>query len=364
MPKAKITKSGKYRCRVVDHYEWHDGKRKIIYRSFTAPTKDECEYAAAEFRISREARMTSDITVDEALDRYIAAKENVLAPYTVRSYKSYKENAYDAIRHKKIKSLRTEDIQIWMNSYRIDHSPKTCRNANALLISAIRLQRPDATFHITMPQKRPPELYTPTDNDIKTLLDHVKGTDFEKAVLLSACGSLRRAEACAVTYGDISGDEIRINKSLVHVKGSGWIVNAPKNPQSIRTVKYPHSVIVRLLEDCGDKTDRIVNILPDTVTNLMQRYLEECGLPSFRFHDLRAYAVSIRHAIGIPDVYVMADAGYKTDTVMKQIYRRSMSDKRKEFSDVVSAHFEKLLNPSPEPEFKVNKKVNNASQTA
>ncbi|MBQ6413004.1 MAG: site-specific integrase [Ruminococcus sp.] len=355
MPKAKKTKAGTYRCRIVDHYERIDGKRKIVYKSFTAPSKTECELLAAAYQESKEESAKTNITVDEALDRYIKAKENVLAPYTVRSYKSYKKNAYDGIRHLKVQSLRSEDVQIWMNTYKLDHSPKSCRNASGLLTAAIKLQRPSVRFNVTLPQKCPPELYTPTDADIKTLLDHIKGTELEKAVLLSAFGTLRRGEVCAITYDDIHGDEIRVNKELVRVNGKGWIVKAPKTPQSIRTVKYPHAVIERLLQDQG-KAQRVVQLVPDTITKKHKLKLRECGLPEFRFHDLRAYAVSIRHALGIPDVYIMQDGGYKTDTVMKQIYRRAMSDKRKEFADIASAHFEELMGQK-----KVNKKVNNVS---
>jgi integrase len=228
-----------------------------------------------------------------------------------------------------------------MNMYRIDHSPKTCRNANGLLVAAIALQNPNVRFSVTLPQKTPPELYTPTDADIKTLLTHIKGTEYEKAVLLSAFGTLRRGEVCAITYDDIQGDEIRINKELIIVKGKGWIEKAPKTSQSIRTVKYPHKVIERLLQDRG-KAERVVNLNPDAITHKHAKVLKEIGLPHFRFHDLRAYAISIRHAIGIPDVYIMQDSGHKTDTVMKQIYRRSMSDKRKEFSDKVSQHFDAM----------------------
>jgi len=343
MPIARKTKSGKYNCKVVDHYEYHEGKRKIVFRSFTAASKTECERLAAEFQDNKAQYAETNITVDEALDRYITAKENVLSPYTVQCYRSYKANAYGPIQNKKIKSLRDEDIQRWMNEYKLTHSPKTCRNANGLLVAAISIQKPNIKFRVTLPQKCPPELYTPTDEDIKRLLDYIKGTELEKAVLLAAFGTLRRGEVCAVTYDDIHGDEIRINKELIRIPGRGWSVKAPKTTESIRTVKYPHQVIERLLRDRGE-AERIVDMSPDLVTRQHKRALAACGLPEFRFHDLRAYAVSIRHAIGIPDVYIMQDGGYKTDTVMKQIYRRSMSDKRKEFSDMASEHFSALLN--------------------
>lgn len=356
MPKAKKTASGKWRCRVVDHYEYNDGKRKIIYKSITADSKTACELLASQYAENKEMLSYTKVPLSQAIDAYISAKDAVLSPYTIRGYKSLKDTAYESIQGMRLDAIRSEHLQIWVNNYARDHSPKSCRNAYGLLIAVLGMYLPSVHFSVTLPQRRPPELYTPTDEDIKKLLDHIKGRELEKAVLISAFGTPRRGEVCAITYDDINGDEIRINKSLVHTKERGWFVKAPKTPESIRTIKYPQAVIDRLIQGARPGK-RVVDLVPDTITKSFREALEECGLPHFRFHDLRAYAVSIRHAIGIPDVYIMQDGGYKTDTVMKQIYRRSMSDKREEFSKKSADHFSALYGPSNEKK-KVNKKVN------
>lgn len=342
MPKAKKTKSGKYNCKVVDHYEYIDGKRKIIFRSITAPTKAECERLAAVFQDEKESLRSTNITIAQAVDRFIASRVNVISPNSLKGYRSLQRNAFNGINDKRVYSLRSEHLQLWINDYSRTHSPKSCRNAYALLNASIALVRPSVRFSVTLPQRKPPRLYTPTDQDIRRLLEYISGTPLEKAVLLSACGTLRRSEACALTYDDIDGCVVRVSKSLYHEKGAGWFVKYPKTEESVRFVKYPPAVIDRIL--AGDRRgDRVVGLLPDTVTNQFREALIACGLPLFRFHDLRAYAVSIRHALKIPDVYTMQDAGYRSDTVMKAIYRRSMDDKRQEFSDIVNGHFAGLL---------------------
>lgn len=359
MPKAKKTGSGKWRCRVVDHYEFNEGKRKIVYKSITANTKTGCELLAAEYAERKEETLNTNITLAQAIDAYITSKDSVLSPSTITGYNSLKKTAYESIQDLKVGSVRSEHLQMWINDYSRDHAPKTCRNAYGLLISVLGMYRPSVHFMVTLPQRRPPELYTPTDKDIKKLLDYIKGRELEKAVLISAFGTPRRGEVCAITYDDIHGDEIRINKAMVRTKEHGWLVKAPKTPESIRTIKYPRSVIDRLLVDASPG-ERIVNLVPDTITKSFREALDQCGLPHFRFHDLRAYAVSIRHAIGIPDVYIMQDGGYKTDAIMKQIYRRSMSDKREEFSKKAANHFSKMYGSKAKK--KVNKKVNKLLQ--
>ena len=49
----------------------------------------------------------------------------------------------------------------------------------------------------------------------------------------------------------------------------------------------------------------------------------------FRFHDFRHYSASIMHARG----------GWKTDTVLKAVYRNVINDEQKKFTDKINSHF-------------------------
>lgn len=66
------------------------------------------------------------------------------------------------------------------------------------------------------------------------------------------------------------------------------------------------------------------------------------GLPNFRLHDLRAYSVSIAHALGIPDVYNMARGGWKSPDTYRKLYRRVISNIDDENTAKLNAHFEQL----------------------
>lgn len=141
----------------------------------------------------------------------------------------------------------------------------------------------------------------PSDKDIKKLLKHIEGSELEKAVLLTAFGTLRREEICALTDRDIHGDSITINKSVVRSDKGGMITKSPKNLSSNRVVEYPHFVI----EKFDGIQGRLVNM----------------------------------HAIGIPDQYIMARGGWKTDTVLKSVYRNVINDEQKKFTNKINSHF-------------------------
>ena len=88
MAKAKKLKSGSWNVMVFSHIE--DGRRR--YASFTAPTKNEALLMAAEFKAGKKRRVQCDLTVGEALDGYIRAKEGVLSPSTIRGYEKMRRN--------------------------------------------------------------------------------------------------------------------------------------------------------------------------------------------------------------------------------------------------------------------------------
>ena len=84
MANARKLPSGNWRVRVFSH---RDSTGKAHYESFTASTKAEAEMQAAQFKSSNRHRKTLDLTVSEAIEGYITAKEGVLSPATVRLYR-------------------------------------------------------------------------------------------------------------------------------------------------------------------------------------------------------------------------------------------------------------------------------------
>lgn len=93
MAKAKKLASGKWRTLV---YAGKDATEKRVYESFTADTRKESEYLAAQFALDKKSR-PDDITLSEAIRKYIDAKEAVLSPATIRGYRSLERTAYGAI---------------------------------------------------------------------------------------------------------------------------------------------------------------------------------------------------------------------------------------------------------------------------
>lgn len=337
MASAKKLPSGQWRTLV---YDYTDSNGKRHYESFTAETKKESEYMAAEFALKRKGKgSTSNILLSEAMDKYINAKNNILSPSTIKEYIRMRMTYFNDIGNLRLKYIASEDIQKWVNQFSLSHSPKTVRNAHGFLTAVFDMYAPEINIKTTLPQKIKPTLYVPSDSDIKDLLQyfHEHDKDMETAVYLAAFGTLRRSEICALTAQDISDNILYISKAMVQDSRKKWIIKTTKTTSSTRYVEMPEFVITLL-----PKSGNIININPAQITNRFTRAFIKLGITQFRFHDLRHYAASIMHAIGVPDQYIMQRGGWSSDRTLKEIYRGTINDYQKKYTNQILNHFDSM----------------------
>ncbi len=336
MAKAKKLKSGSWRCLVYDYTDL-EGKRH--YESFTASTRKEAERRAAVYAVTKDrTKRPENMTLNDAIDRYIAVKSGVLSPSTVRTYRSSQRTHCAAIGGLSIRDITNTDIQSWVSDLSQRVQPKTVRNSYGLVVSALDMFNPDLHLRITLPQKKENQFYTPSDHDIQKLLQTVQGMELEIAVLLAAFGTLRRGEICALTDHDIHGNCITVNKAMVRNIQNEWIIKEPKTFSSNRTIELPEFVINKMKGIEGN----IIKMHPDALSESFRRAVRKAGIPTFRFHDLRHYSASILHAIGVPDQYIMQRGGWASDHVMKSVYRNAISEEAARQNQKIMNHFNSM----------------------
>lgn len=346
MPKAKRLPSGNYRCRVFDHTEvrWKDGieQKKKIYKSFTAETRRDAERLAAEWTYLN--RMdTKGKNVIRAVQEYINAKENVLSPSTVRAYRSMANNAFDLIGHFELSSLTSPIVQKWVNQIARTDTPKTVRNKYALLSATYEMYT-GQKLSVTLPAKKRPDLYTPSTEDVKRLVDYLKEKPSREtlllAVMLSAFCSLRRGEICALTSDDIRDGRIYVSRAMVETAYHSVSIKQPKTYAGYRVVRPPEALLRRLEGIDG----RIVPLTPNALTDRFRRAVLACfgGAVHFRLHDLRHYYVSFAHAMGVPDAYIRETGGWKTEHVMRRVYLDTLADEKKKQEEMLIEKMEQV----------------------
>lgn len=347
MPKARKLPSGSWNCKVFSHYEYKDGKKIMIKKSFTVddPTpagKRECERLASVWATQKKSGPWNMDTFT-AIRKYIDIKRGVLSPSTVSAYESYLKNgAFDGIGAVMVSKLTRPAVQGWVSDLARQRSPKYVKNIYALFTSGVKMAG-GPSFDITLPRPKPKEIYTPTDAEISALIEYCRQPGKEEllaAVLLSAFGSMRRSEICALQPSDIRGNVVTVNKGMVRDAGGKWTIKQPKTADSVRQVVVP-SYVLDLIHTGGP---RIVNCNPDALTSRFKRAIKYSGMPNtFSIHALRHYYVSAAHALNIADAYTMKMGGWRTDHVMKRHYRTTLSDVEKREQEKLNAHTLRVL---------------------
>ena len=337
MAKAKKLPSGSWR---VQQYVGKDATGKKIILSFTAPTKDEAELLARRHKVENGGKILA-LTVAEAVERYITAKTPVLSPPTIRAYRSYQKNHFQQIGGKKIMTLTSEDMQIFISNLALSASPKTVANVYGLLASSVGLFCPDKAFKVTLPRRNTKRRYSPSDEVVRALFERAD-PELQKCIAISAFGSLRRGEICALRHRDIQGNRVCVHADMVMDEKNEWIYkDIPKTSESNRMVFLPQEVI-DLIGD-GVEDDYIISISPSRVSDRFIKLKKRLGL-DIRFHDLRHYYASIGAVLGIPDVYLSSFGGWKPNSpVMKNIYQNVIENQSRQYADKMTEHFSDLI---------------------
>ena len=345
MATAKKLPSGSWSCLAYSHTEIVNGKKKRIYERFTAPTKKEAEFLAAEFQINKSlSRNPQNITVRQAIYNYIESKSNIVSASTVRTYLSTAEQYFPVIGEMPLSKLTQEAIQKDMNTISAYLAPKTVKNIHGLLSAALAVYMPNFRLRTSLPKKEKIETYIPTENDIRLLLKMVEGKDFYIPLLLASSLGLRRGEICGLKWTDIDfkNATLTVRTSMVLTKDNTWYEKPPKSYAGYRVLDLPSFVLHHLEEERKRRPDsvHITEINPGSITKRFMVLQKNSGLPHFRFHDLRHYYASMMLANNIPDKYAMKRMGHATNSMLKMVYQHTTDQKDKEVTQIINQHLE------------------------
>ena len=348
MATAKQLPSGSWRCIA---YLGTDRNGKKIQKSVTCATREEAENTALLLELTERRHGViedRDVTVGFACDAFIAKKEKeiekgLISPSTVRSYKSMRNNLVPEIEN--IKALKITDrlLQDWIDGISEEHSPKTCKNAYSLIRSSLSEVLPKSTiidWRIQLPYIPSKKVVVPSEHDINTLLEYFNKNDHDMyiACLLSAFGTLRRSEVCAITSEDVDRDNntISVNKALVKTSSGDWILKKTKTEGSMRDVSLPE-FIIKLLSTEG----RLVNITPSALSDRFARAVIRLQISDICFHDLRHYSASIMHSLGANSQYIMQRGGWTVEATLNKHYRGTIDEYTNMYDKMLSKHIKK-----------------------
>lgn len=307
--------SGSYRVR-----KQIDGHRYTMTFE-TKPTQKEIVQAFQ--RLNTRSTANHELTFMTAAEEYMKIKANVLSSTTIKNYGSILRNLSPAFVSKKVDAITAVDVQREINNYSVGRSPKTVKNASGLITVVMGLYAPDTQLKTKLPQNIPHEEYIPTKEDIEKVLAYAKGSEYELALKL-ACFGLRKGELLAITPADVKDNAVTIDKALAITEDGSYDVKTTKTESGVRTV-----VIGKELADEIKKRGCVYEGFPGNILRYLHRAQDAVGVPRFKLHAFRHYYVSMCHAMGIPDVYIIKSIGHRTDTTLKRVYRHELAEETK-----------------------------------
>lgn len=328
----RIEKRGnKYRIQKIIN-----GNRKNLVFDHK-PTKKEIEEAIAKAYSDTSSGVPRGTFKEYAL-KYIDVKRNVLSPSTLHSYHTIIRGISDEFNNMQLSAITEEVIQSEINRLAVGKSPKTVANYHGFISPVIKMYKPKLVFKTTLPAPKPYTPTVPTDEQIKLLLKDVTGTNYELAFRLGVY-AMRRSEVCAVTSDDLHGNILTIHSSLVVGEKGGLVLKGTNKTELSTRDIYLDDYVAGLLKE----QKKGFWGYPGDILRELHRRQKKLGIPECRLHDLRHYYASMAHSLGIPDCYIMAAGGWKTDHVLKRVYRHAQKEKEQGMMKFASQYINEQL---------------------
>lgn len=348
MAKAKKLPSGQWRTLV---YDYTDSKGKRHYESFTADSKKESEYLAAEFALNKKRKSKPvNYTLREAIDEYINNSDAVLSPTTIQGYDKIKRNSFQDIMDVQLKNLTQDMIQNSVNneSKRTSKrncknpkpiSPKTVANSYGLIAAVINRYCPSLECSVKLPAKENHIKELPRPEEIMKI---VQGTEIELPVLLAMWLSFSMSEIRGIKRSAVKDGYISIQEVVVDVNCKAIKKKQAKAFTRIRKLEVP-TYIQSLIDKLPNSQEYLVTLSGHAIYMRFKRLLEKNNIPHMTFHDLRHLNASVMAMLRVPDKYAQERGGWKTDKVMKKVYTHTFSKEREEVDKTIDNFFEEVL---------------------
>jgi integrase len=317
--------------RWVAQYRDANGKVRYLYRK----TRAEAKQALRKALTDRDNGIVppSKMTVGIYLDGWMDDRRSTVSTRSYVNQESImRRHVKPHIGSQKIASLSSKDIQrLYHRKLSEGLTASTIRQIHSLLNQALRealhskfiKSNPMDGVKAPKQQRREPEVLTP--EQVRHLLDIVRGDRFEAAYVLGATCGLRIGEVLS-----LRADDLDMGRGTLTVRRTLWRgkVYSPKTPSSQRTLILPQRALdslLRLSSTADGYLFATSSGKPVAAHNFhkcsWRPMLAKAGLPqSLTFHKLRHGAASLLLNQNVPIPVVSRYLGHANPGVTMRVY--------------------------------------------
>ena len=339
----------------------HKANGDPIFRHVYAKTqKALTEKLHQSIECYQDVELTEDsrMTLGEWLDRWLAEyKDGTIRSGTLEGYRNYIENYIKPqLGGKQVSLITTQDVQRMYRRLKSGGrvredaegskrlSDSTVRHIHTMLHGAMKaavqahIIPKNPTENATAPKSNYKPMQVLNEQELDTFLQAVQNDDVWRDFFYTELMTgLRRGEICALMWRgfDAKAGTLKISRTL-HSKGQGiYALGDTKTSQGNRTIILPESVAALLRARKKNSisqwifpqpTSPELPMNPGTAYRRLKTLLEEAGLPSIRFHDLRHTFATLALQNGMDVKTLSAMLGHVSAATTLDIYTHATSD--------------------------------------
>ncbi|WP_243208562.1 tyrosine-type recombinase/integrase [Oscillibacter hominis] len=181
--------------------------------------------------------------------------------------------------------------------------------------------------------------------------------DFFQTELMTG---LRRGEICGLQWSDFDGEAgtLKVCRTLHSKRKGEYTTGESKTGQGMRTIILPHSVADILRQRRADAIGPWIfpdpvkpedPVYPNAAYHHMKTLLQQAGLPSIRFHDLRHTFATHALTSGVDAKTLSGILGHTNASFTLDTYTHVTSDMQKIASGIVGGFMEDLFGKELKP---------------
>lgn len=345
-PTPKKLPSGAWRCQVMV-----GGQRASV----TAPTEKEALAKALALKAGlrqqikeEQQRRVGALTLSDAIDRYIAERNNVLSPSTITGYRVVQRNRFPSLMRRSVAFIELSDLQAAINTEAVKVSAKTIKNSVGLIVSVLSQYKEINVNRLRLPQRVQKEHPFLDAAGIVALFDAIRGQKAELPILLGVWLGLRRSEIMGLCWDcvDLNAGTLTIRRTYLNQPEGGFAIReGTKTEASKRTLELPGYIAQKLADYCSPekRVGRVFKMHPNTIYKQMRTLCEEHGIEFVGIHGLRHTNATVMLSLGILDKVTMAMGGWSTDVTMKKVYQHVFQSDVSRAGDIRNDFFKQLL---------------------
>ncbi len=361
---------------------WYDakGQRKqtnvttglqVVGNKYRAEAREKEIYRQYESVLLAESQEASKIFYHEWLTKWLKFQENKISPSTFYSYKIVVEKhiiPYFKDRDITLAELNCKRIESYFD-YRLkssDVSVNSLKHERCYISSSLKYAVTEGVLKynpangVRLPKIQKHIANTYTNEQLKTFLSAISGSELEPAILMAAWFGFRRGEVIGMRWDciDIKNKTIAVRGTVKSQGKNGYsvyYVPSAKNNTSIRTLPMTEEqaeYFSKLKEQqkhrqavkgychdfdafiCTYKDGKLIS--PNVLTRAVPKLTEACGLPRLKLHELRHTCLSLMIQNGISVLDAASWAGHSSPSTTQNIYAHVDARSKEKISAILA----------------------------